>query len=738
MSPDPPASPKASLESVSRKSETLPDCESESQHARGAARGAARGQGAWGGEVGFDGAGPGPLALMAGGGAADRGVQRHHPLLAGALERGRTTAFRVAGRLGLGGADQPAHPLLGQVLFRLRKVEEDFLGLPGGEAGRAREAGGAREARAQERAGRPLCFSCNVLLLGRAGVGKTRLIDELVRYPLTKEGPGGTEEAVAYHGETEGVQIHFLDTPGLSACHVDRGRNVRILRAVKRLLRAFPPDIVLYVDRLDRAVPALPDVHLLRTIGGVLGEHIWSNTMIVLTHGNSLPFDEASGEPSEFESVRNWRCHGTQAVIRHSTVTTGMTNPAALVELHAECETDERGEKLLVNGRPWRQTLLMHCCVSKILREASAHFPGSSEAGGGGAKAVGPGRPHRFARFMPLGHMISGLLASVRPVKVRPGRPPAPDRGPEFPWVEAYPNFPFALAQQSPDWNPTVPAPDPNMQPRFDCDTASHGYRYRYLEGSQSSWVCRAVVDADWYDHQDGMNGFTAESLHGNVGQAGERSVPVHTATHVAMPENVLETGLGRVDLTLAHDEERSVVAMGEIQHFGGEGTVLGVRVDGQKHLNETSKTTVGLGLYQCGKDRSAAAENALGYKIEHGIDASERLQVAVRAASVRSFLARAPPVSVNGLNVGAVYTPQDGTQLSGNCTIVQQGGENVVSTAAECHSLYRDHRVVVASQLSSAGQANLGLKASSTQSILAPLLLLVPLLPLLSPAAAP
>ncbi|RVW55620.1 Translocase of chloroplast 159, chloroplastic [Vitis vinifera] len=67
-------------------------------------------------------------------------------------------------------------------------------------------------------------------------------------------------------GTIDGVKIRVLDTPGLRSSLMEQAFNRKILSSIKKFMKKFPPDVVLYVDRLDTEDKDLNDLPLLKSI----------------------------------------------------------------------------------------------------------------------------------------------------------------------------------------------------------------------------------------------------------------------------------------------------------------------------------------------------------------------------------------------------------------------------------------------------------------------------------------
>ncbi|XP_010097304.2 translocase of chloroplast 159, chloroplastic [Morus notabilis] len=281
----------------------------------------------------------------------------------------RVKYLRLVNRLGVSTDDTIPR----QVLYRLALVS-------GRVTSREFSLETAKETSLQLEAERKddLDFSLNILVLGKTGVGKSATINSIFgeeKTPIYAFGPSTTtvKEIV---GTVDGVKIRVFDTPGLKSAAMEQSFNRGILSSVKKVTKKCPPDIVLYVDRLDTQSRDLNDLPLLRTITSALGPSTWRSGIVTLTHAASSPPDGPTGSPLNYELFVAQRSQIVQQTIGQAVgdlrvMSPSLMNPVSLVENHPSCRKNRDGQKVLPNGQTWRSQLLLLCYSMKILSEAS-------------------------------------------------------------------------------------------------------------------------------------------------------------------------------------------------------------------------------------------------------------------------------------------------------------------------------------------------------------------------------
>ncbi|KAJ8547434.1 hypothetical protein K7X08_011020 [Anisodus acutangulus] len=286
------------------------------------------------------------------------------------LQQIRVKFLRLIHRLGLSSDESIAAQVLYRMALIARRQNSPLFSM---------DAAKMRALQLEAEGKDDLDFSVNILVIGKSGVGKSATINSIFgeeKASIDAFGPA-TTSVKEISGVVDGVKIRVFDTPGLKSSVMEQGFNRSVLSSVKKFTKKNPPDIFLYVDRLDAQTRDLNDLPMLKTITTCLGPSIWRSAIVTLTHGASAPPDGPSGSPLSYETFVTQRSHVVQQSIGQAVgdlrmMSPSLMNPVSLVENHPSCRKNREGQKILPNGQSWRPQLLLLSYSIKILSEASA------------------------------------------------------------------------------------------------------------------------------------------------------------------------------------------------------------------------------------------------------------------------------------------------------------------------------------------------------------------------------
>ncbi|XP_002530763.2 translocase of chloroplast 90, chloroplastic isoform X2 [Ricinus communis] len=406
-----------------------------------------------------------------------------------------------------------------------------------------------------------LNYSMRILVLGKTGVGKSATINSV--FDQTKTMTNAFEPATSriqeIVGTVKGIKVTFIDTPGfLPSSTSTVRRNRKMMLSVKKFISKYPPDIVLFFERLDLVNLGYSDFPLLTLMTEVFGSAIWFNTVLVMTHAAPTLPEGPNGYPVNYESYVTRCTDVLQHYIHQAVSDAKLENPVLLVENHPQCKKNFMGESILPNGQAWKSQVLLLCICNKILGDASTllEFQDSIKLGSSNSQRM-PSLPHLLSSVLQhrsvsspneSEHEVDGILLSdadeedeydqLPPIRIltksqfeRLTKSQKRDYLDELDYRETLylkkqlkedarrrrekqlsdaENFgednTYDDQQASPE---AVLLPDMAVPPSFDSDCPVH--RYRCLATSDQ-WLVRPVLDPQGWDHDVGFDGINLET----------------------------------------------------------------------------------------------------------------------------------------------------------------------------------------------------------------------------------
>ncbi|XP_050234912.1 translocase of chloroplast 120, chloroplastic-like [Mercurialis annua] len=598
------------------------------------------------------------------------------------LQMIRVKFLRLAHRLG----QTPHNVVVAQVLYRLGLAEQ-LRGRNGGRVGafsfdRASAMAEQLEAAGQE----PLDFSCTIMVLGKTGVGKSATINSL--FDEVKFGTDafqlGTKKVQDVVGTVQGIKVRVIDTPGLLPSGSDQRQNEKILQSVKCFTKRTPPDIVLYLDRLDMQSRDFGDMPLLRTITDIFGPSIWFNAIVVLTHAASAPPDGPNGTASSYDMFVTQRSHVVQQAIRQAAGDMRLMNPVSLVENHSACRTNRAGQRVLPNGQVWKPHLLLLSFASKILAEANTLLMLQDSP---------PGKPFATrSRAPPLPFLLSSLLQSRPQLKLPEEQfgddddaldddEESSDSEDESEYEELPPFRSLTKAQVAKlsraqrrayfdeleyreklfmkkqlkeekrrrkmmkklaaaakdmpsvpsDYNEnveeesggaaSVPVPMPDLALPASFDSDNPTHRYRYLDSS-NQWLVRPVLETHGWDHDVGYEGINVERLF-----VVKDRIPVSFSSQITKDKKDANVQM-ELASSVKHGEGKST-SLGFDMQTVGKDMAYTLRSETRFCNFRKNKATAGLSVTLLGDALSA------GLKVEDKLIATRRFRMVLSGGAM-------------------------------------------------------------------------------------------------------
>ncbi|KAJ6409895.1 hypothetical protein OIU84_009394 [Salix udensis] len=571
------------------------------------------------------------------------------------LQMIRVKFLRLAHRLG----QTPHNVVVAQVLYRLGLAEQ-LRGRSGGRvAGFSFDRASAMAEQLEAAGQEPLDFSCTIMVLGKTGVGKSATINSI--FDEVKFGTDafqlGTKKVQDVVGTVQGIKVRVIDTPGLLPSWSDQRQNEKILHSVKRFIKKTPPDIVLYLDRLDMQSRDFGDMPLLRTITNVFGPSIWFNAIVVLTHAASAPPDGPNGTASSYDMFVTQRSHAVQQAIRQAAGDMRLMNPVSLVENHSACRTNRAGQRVLPNGqlqdstpaKPFatrsRAPPLPFLLSSLLQSRAQVKLPEEQYGDEDGLDddlddSSDSEDESEYDELPPFKSLTKAQIAKLTKAQKKAYFDELEYREKLFmkkqlkeekrrqKMMKKMAAVPKDLlseytenAEEEGGGAASVPVPMPDLAlpASFDSDNPTH--RFRYLDTS-NQWLVRPVLETHGWDHDVGYEGINVERLF-----VVKDKIPISFSSQVTKDKKDASVQM-ELTSSVKHGEGKATSLGFDMQTVGKD---LAYTLRGETRFSNfrKNKATAGLSVTLLGDVLSA------GVKVEDKLIAGKRFQMVMSGGAM-------------------------------------------------------------------------------------------------------
>ena len=151
----------------------------------------------------------------------------------------------------------------------------------------------------------------------------------------------------------------------------------------------------------------MADLPLFRSIGDTLGNGVWYNTVLVLTHGAAPPPDGNQGQMTH-EVYSHNRGHLLQQTIRIAAGDQRVMNLVTAAENHPACRTNAEGQPILPSGMAWKPHMLLTLLSSKLLSDADELLAVGNSAK---VQAAAMQSLMRGQKMPPLTYLVNTMIA---------------------------------------------------------------------------------------------------------------------------------------------------------------------------------------------------------------------------------------------------------------------------------------------------------------------------------------